>query len=677
MINFNCLIYYSKLSLSDEDNDFVSYYLEQGCKIINREIDEKYGERFKVNIDYLYLDRGDVGLKKLYGKIKTYNDLFFTHSHVINKHNEKLVEYLSTRKHFFLHSKTEGELKNEIDNNMISLAKSGGGIKLEIVADDIKNNTYHQIYHLHHESKRSQSIISKHGSRGNYQSILLTKLQGKQSDETIRGIKLQIREIFSNLQPDDLIVIDVNLIHIKEIFDFLEGIQSKNKVISLFGTIDGRFKKISFNLINTVGSNLVSSLSNLDLLNKIFPKGVSDIRRNIIADATYRLEIPLLISEVLNKCTNNNLTTIDENAIRKAFLSYDGERDIFLGKNDDYAFNQNGSNIIKNTSCFTYPCSIQFKDYDTPKILHKYQYDQQLNKRSVIYSYIDIERVFNIDIQSGTWTASFFIDLISESDNPIEEIIFNNLSESNGKLNYKLIFEKSDNNNYSTKRYYITAKFDFLPVADNFPFDWQNIYLSQTSKNSKKYILQPTPQKLIDNDFDIGEWIILESFTGIKNKKNYLFKGADLSRTVEINKENRVGWILKRKNTATLLKIGIPLFFLIYLVYYSTSIDYTSSRQSIGILTTTFLSAIALYFSVEKPQPKKMTIIDIIFVWFYLVNGITIISYGSSSVMSAAAFGITSLILKIFIPASLIGLGIYLYKRIKENRKKILLDREI
>jgi hypothetical protein len=45
--------------------------------------------------------------------------------------------------------------------------------------------------------------------------------------------------------------------------------------------------------------------------------------------------------------------------------------------------------------------------------------------------------------------------------------------------------------------------------------------------------------------------------------------------------------------------------------------------------------------------------------------------------MSVAAFGITSLILKIFIPASLIGLGIYLYKRIKENRKKILLDREI
>ena len=67
-----------------------------------------------------------------------------------------------------------------------------------------------------------------------------------------------------------------------------------------------------------------------------------------------------------------------------------------------------------------------------------------------------------------------------------------------------MIFEKSDNNDYSTKRYYITAKFDFLPVADNFPFDWQNIYVSQTSKNSKKYILQPTPQKLIDNDFDIN-----------------------------------------------------------------------------------------------------------------------------------------------------------------------------
>ena len=119
------------------------------------------------------------------------------------------------------------------------------------------------------------------------------------------------------------------------------------------------------------------------------------------------------------------------------------------------------------------------------------------------------------------------------------------------------------------------------------------------------------------------------------------------------------------------------MFFLIFLVYYSVFLDYESADQSIGILTTTFLSAIALYFSVEKPEPKKMTIIDLIFVWFYIVNGITVASCGLTSFFSENIFYTTSSILKGLIPLSLIFIGVYLYKRIQRNREDILLDRDI
>ena len=135
---------------------------------------------------------------------------------------------------------------------------------------------------------------------------------------------------------------------------------------------------------------------------------------------------------------------------------------------------------------------------------------------------------------------------------------------------------------------------------------------------------------------------------------------------------------MRRKNTATLFKIGIPLFFLIFLVYFSTFIGFETASRSVGILTTTFLSAIALYFSVEKPAPKKMTVVDLIFIWFYLINGITIITYGSTSLLSSPdIFYSAALALKIFIPFSLISLIYYLYNRIKGNRESILLDRNI
>ena len=117
--------------------------------------------------------------------------------------------------------------------------------------------------------------------------------------------------------------------------------------------------------------------------------------------------------------------------------------------------------------------------------------------------------------------------------------------------------------------------------------------------------------------------------------------------------------------------------FLIFLVYYTTFSTYAESGSSIGILTTTFLSSIALYFSVEKPEPKKMTIVDLIFIWFYIVNGITVVTCGIASSLSENIFYLSNSILKALIPLSLISMGVYLLKRIRRSRDDILLDRDI
>ena len=211
----------------------------------------------------------------------------------------------------------------------------------------------------------------------------------------------------------------------------------------------------------------------------------------------------------------------------------------------------------------------------------------------------------NINIQEKTWTAEYYLDLVSKSENPLDQIIFNNLSSTNDKFSSKEIWRRKDELNYNTVRYYIVANFDFLAIADNYPFDWQSLYISMTLKDNSEHILQPIPLELVDDEFEINEWNIENAFSGIKYKKNFLYKDTDLKKTVTVNSENRLGWIVKRKNTATLFKIGIPMFFLIFLVYYSVFLGFDQSGESIGILTTTFLSAIALYFSVEKPEPKN------------------------------------------------------------------------
>ena len=683
MTRFKNICVCNKLSISDEENNLIAHFLEKGCEIIGEEIKEKYGQRFEFNIDFNCLEKGEAGLKPLLEKIDSCDDFILINAHSVVKYNEKILSHLA-KKNYYIWSHGFGakSFQHEPDKNMISFATANYAMREQMLDDQIKESGNATKYYIHNGLRNANSNIKKYDSLDTFKSFFFEPPDDNTliaTEKDAKSIRLRIENIFSNLSPDDLIICDCGLNYFREVFSFLENNNCKNRVISLYGDLTGRVDKIPFYLLKTGGgfATYVDSLAHLDLVSKIFSGGITNKQKIQVRSSAYRLDRILFLADVLGKCSDDVIRNKNISGIMSAVKSFNGENDIFLGKRDSFSFDENLTRKPSQSMIWTYPNSLQIKDGSLQKILYKTQYTADIKKQSVIYSYIDIERVSNVIIQKGFYTAEFYLDIISNLEDPISEIIFNNLSVTNDKFTYKLIFEMDDNDGYSTKRYYVVANFDFVPLADNFPFDWQNIFISQTIKNSEKFLLQPIPDELVDKDFEIAEWEILNSFSGIKYKKNHLYEGVDLLRKAEISADNRVGWVLRRKNTATLLKIGIPLFFLIYLVYYSTFIGREFALDSIEILTTTFLSAIALYFSVEKPEPKKMTIVDLIFVWFYLINGVTIITYGSAAFISNDIFQYTTLLLKFFIPISLIGLIYHLYKRVKKNRQNIILDRDI
>jgi hypothetical protein len=92
--------------------------------------------------------------------------------------------------------------------------------------------------------------------------------------------------------------------------------------------------------------------------------------------------------------------------------------------------------------------------------------------------------------------------------------------------------------------------------------------------------------------------------------------------------------------------------------------------SSIEFLTVGFLSGIALYFSTERPQPLRMTTVDLIFLWYYVLTGVTIIVTSVASLYGEKIF-LTSMIgLKIILPIGLISIFIFLFRRINSNRLK-------
>ena len=134
-----------------------------------------------------------------------------------------------------------------------------------------------------------------------------------------------------------------------------------------------------------------------------------------------------------------------------------------------------------------------------------------------------------------------FFDISSDHKNPIEIIIFNNLSILNSKYEYKLIhkFQDEDSDNFEY-RYYIVANLDFQPIADNYPFDWQHIFISYSISDAQKYgIIQPVPEVLLDKEFIVEGWKLRKAVTGIKRTKQESFSGVNLKRKVDVKEVAR------------------------------------------------------------------------------------------------------------------------------------------
>ena len=685
-MNFNSLVWYSSLAIGDEKNSYVANFLKRSCEIINEEINKEIKEKnlpFTFNIDFSHVVKGEEGVQNLLEKFKSINDIVFTNGHSINKYNPSIINELKKRKFFFFPqnltiSKLD-DFEADTKKRIFKLSRADQKAKIAFINNEISKYTSKKVYFFHQGLRLSESLLKDHKDQSYFTSFSF-------KDFDLEKLEQKFQELLIDLKNDELIVLDLNLSVFRTLFEHLIKKGYLNKVITTFGSLQNRFEKLPFDLIQLVGNHDIPSVAIEDLMSKVYGENITPDQKILLLDSTFRLEVPLLAFECLKKIFSNedqqNPIHKDqlEDKIVDTFRSFNGHSDIFVGKRIQYAFDDNNSNLTRENYAFTFPNSLQTENFKIPKIFYPKQFctvNDQLVEFDTVYNYIDVLRVTNINIQDKTWSAEFYLDIVSKSDNPLDDIIFNNLSSSNDKFSSKVIWERKDENSYKTVRYYIVANFDFLAIADNYPFDWQSLYISTSLKDSSKQILQPIPLDLVDNEFEINEWIIENSFSGIKYKKSFLYQDTDLKKAVNVTKENRLGWIVRRKNTATLLKIGIPMFFLIFLVYYSVFLGFEKSSESIGILTTTFLSAIALYFSVEKPEPKKMTIIDIIFIWFYIVNGLTITIFSLSSLITEKIHVYSSGLLKFLIPLSLISIATYLFKRVKNNRKDILLDRDL
>jgi hypothetical protein len=666
-------LFSSEMSIGDDGNDLIASFLQKASKLIEKEINDAGGVGGKtLRIHYNHLPKGDTGVDQLLSYICSRADILFMNGHIASRLNQNIIDGLDLDSLIMLSYQLPSTVSSRPKEFHPNIFNVGRG------AEQAKSASIKNI--LQQDSSNSSRVIFIHDGKrlANIESEFTKDYAGElishnfSAFQTESEIKEQLAPILNEIGNDDIIILDVGLRVFQHIFTHLNETSKRPKVIKAFGSVEGRFQRIEFPLIEVNTDFTFPYLAFETLKNKIdIP--LNNTQKDLVKASGWRLDLPLLIAYAARKngvvFSNKKQFLLD---IGKALNTIDGSNDLFIGKQLAYAFKEN-VNIIKTNFLYQFPLSLQ-SEGTYPKIFYPQQFllkDQELKKVIVNYVYIDVLRAANINIGDGTWSCEFNLDIVSPHQNSIDIINFNNLSSVNPKFNAKPIWEdRVEGEDEYSSRYYVVANFDFNPIADNYPFDLQHIFISFTIIDQNKYgIISPIPEALIDKDFQVDGWDLNKSTTGVLRQKEIIYQGADLKKTIEIKEEARVGWTLMRTNTVTLMKIGIPLSFLLFLNYYTLFIDFKNVANSIGILTTVFLSGIALYFSTERPQPLRMTTVDLIFLSFYVLTGTTIVAAATASMFGENVFLTTLLGLKFALPLSMLGICLLIMRRIKSIRK--------
>ena len=525
-----------------------------------------------------------------------------------------------------------------------------------------------KIYHIANMGPKSPRYAQKDELENH--NIFLYSTYQKHLDEDFDFLKNEIKDFLSQSTEDDLINFGAMQKVLKpKIFSLLKNYDN-NRLITLQASDDLDYRNITNTMLSKEGGNYDIYLSMEAFIEKVSNSQYSLIEKAALNSEFSQFEVPYLIKYLSDKhelVFSDNETFLS--SVKECLNKIDGNQDIYMGTSKNIAF-LNNQNNIKTSAVINLSPPSKRSSKSPVKTLYKNQYsfiDGAPHISKVISFNIDVQRITNVSIEEGTFSAELFLDIIAPYENPISLIKFNNLSSINSKYETKEI-ETNDNGDIFSSRYLITANFDFKAMGQNYPFDSQFIYISLSSiKNS--LILQPVPEQYLDKEFEIDGWNLINAKCGINRKKSWVSLSENLFPKPKINEEIRLGWELKRTSSMTIFKIGIPMAFLFTLVYYTVYLPSSESGTALGYLTTSFLSSIALYFSTERPQPLSMSTIDVIFAFFYIISGMSLLMIIFSEFYpSLYEFFIYPL--RVLLPISIFALSVYIKSRISSFKFK-------
>ena len=430
------LVWTSDLALGEDGNALIARFLTKTCSLIEEEINQAGGIGGKdMEILFTRAGAGEEGVNRVLTTLRETPDIAFVNGNPVLKNNRKLFDESDMDSHI-LFSATGGITHR----NYFNISRTDIESKASAIAHILsEGNTDARVFFFH-DGRRvanyEQDFIAGH--KGEFRSLNFSAYQ------EMPEIEENLTPVLTEIHDGDVVILDVGLRVFRHIFDYLNETGKRPLVMKMFGSIEGRFEKIGFPLIEMTNDNVFPYLDYEDLV-KRSQIAMNETEKSFVKDSAWRLGLPLLAAYAARQAgciATEKLQFLAD--MRDALNAVDGKRDLFVGKQLTYAFDNN-VNQAKTHYIYQFPTSLQTQG-SYPKIYYPLQFFPGRDKATPIavnYLYIDILRITNIDIGDGTWSAEFYLDIISPYENLIDSIKFNNLSSSSDSGCLLLFFAKA------------------------------------------------------------------------------------------------------------------------------------------------------------------------------------------------------------------------------------------
>ena len=250
--------------------------------------------------------------------------------------------------------------------------------------------------------------------------------------------------------------------------------------------------------------------------------------------------------------------------------------------------------------------------------------DDKVTAVPVLYVHLDMVSISQVDSSKRSFEAEFFFTMRANRQIPISALEFTNAvrgaQSAKPLINVRRVHQEtaSGKDALVSRIYKVSGTFQFDPDLRKYPFDEQIFSISfQPATMDSAFFLQPPSDEIREETFSVDGWKMQSHYVGTNELIIRSIKSATGGEKVLPYYNFNYTWVMQRNVIDYLLRVIVPLAFIMIVAYVAHFIPTARFEAIMGIQVTALLSAIALYLALQQPASDEATLSDIIFVMAY------------------------------------------------------------